>query len=175
MGYLLTKEGVNAVLKEWAESYLIYAPVRMSGKGAFSETDSIRYAPITTVEEIEFEKKSDFPFKEVLIPLSETLFFFTEDQVTEADGPKKNAIILLRSCDLHSVKRLDEIYIKNEYEDYYYKRIRDNVKFVLMGCKNAFENCFCVDMQTNRIETYHKKRAENTLPLRSVCYVYQAA
>ena len=88
MGYLLTKEGVNAVLKEWAESYLIYAPVRMSGKGAFSETDSIRYAPITTVEEIEFEKKSDFPFKEVLIPLSETLFFFTEDQVTEADGPK---------------------------------------------------------------------------------------
>ena len=28
------------------------------------------------------------------------------------------------------------------------------MKFVLMGCKNAFENCFCVDMQTNRIETY---------------------
>lgn len=70
MGYRLTKEGVNAVLEEWAENYLIYAPVRMNGKGAFSDTDSIRYAPIETVEEIEFEEKSNFPFKEVLIPLS---------------------------------------------------------------------------------------------------------
>lgn len=154
MGYRLTAEDVNAVMKKWAEDYFIYAPKRMVGKGAFSDTDAIRYASIETVEEIEFDAKSDFPFREILLPLSETLLFFTEEQVKEADGPKKGAIILLRSCDLHAVKRLDEIYLNNGFEDYYYKRVRDNVKFVLLGCEKAFATCFCVDMQANRIETY---------------------
>lgn len=154
MGYRFTQEGADVVLKSWAEDYLIYAPTRMEGCGAFSDTDSIRYALINTVDEIEFEKKSKFSFKEILLPLSETLFYFTEEEVKEAEGPKKGAIILLRSCDLHSVKRLDEIYLRNGFEDHYYKRIRDHVKFVLMGCQNAFENCFCVDMETNRVDTY---------------------
>ncbi|MBP6491364.1 MAG: anaerobic sulfite reductase subunit A [Clostridia bacterium] len=154
MGYRFTQEGADAVLKSWAEDYLIYAPKRMEGIGAFSDTDSIRYELISTVNEIEFEKKSNFSFKEVLLPLSETLFYFTEEEVKEAEGPKKGAVIFLRSCDLHSVKRLDEIYLRNGFEDYYYKRIRDRVKFVLLGCQTAFENCFCVDMETNRIDSY---------------------
>lgn len=154
MGFSLTKDGVNAVLKQWAEEYLIYAPKRKIGGGAFSDTDSILYREINTVDEIEFDQKSNFSFKDILLPISQTLFYFTEEQIKEADGPKKGAIIFLRSCDLHAVKRLDEIYLKNGYEDYYYKRIREHVKFVLIGCKNSFENCFCVDMQTNQIHTY---------------------
>lgn len=154
MGFSFEKDGANAILKQWADEYFIYAPKRMVGGGAFSDTDTIRYGQISTVDEIEFEQKSNFSFKEVLLPISETLFFFTEDHVKEAEGPKKGAIILLRSCDLHAVKRLDEMYLRNGFEDFYYKRIRENVKFVLMGCKNTFENCFCVSMQTNKIDTY---------------------
>ncbi len=155
MGYSLNNDNMNTVIKKWSENYFIYAPKCFEGGGTFSDTDVVRYGKVESVEEIVFDKKSDFSFKEVLLPISETLFYFTEEVVKEADEGKNKAIIFLRSCDLHSVKRLDEIYLKNGFEDYYYKRLRENVKFILMGCKSSFENCFCVDMVTNKVDSYH--------------------
>ena len=154
MGFYFTKDGMNAVLKRLMDEYLVYAPIRMIGGGAFSDTDSVRYGQISKISDIIFNQKSEYSFKEILLPLSQTLFFFTEYQFKEAEDPKNGAIIFLRSCDLHAVKRLDEIYLRNGFEDYYYKRLRENVKFILLGCQNPFENCFCVDMQTNTIDTY---------------------
>jgi anaerobic sulfite reductase subunit A len=101
-----------------------------------------------------FDKKSDYSFKEVMLPIAQVLFYFTEEQVKESDPPSKGAVIFLRSCDLHAVKRLDEIYLNNGAEDYYYKRARDKILFVLMGCKEAFDSCFCVDMGTNHSLNY---------------------
>jgi anaerobic sulfite reductase subunit A len=161
MGFRFNENGIDRVLKQWGEEYLLYAPVRVKGGGAFSDTDVIRYEKIESVDEIEFEQKSTFSFKDVLLPLSQTLFYFTENQVKEADGPKKGAVIFLRSCDLHSVRRLDEIYLRNGFEDYYYKRIRDKVKFVLMGCQKAYDNCFCVDMGTNQSNNYDASLERN--------------
>lgn len=154
MGYKLTTEGLNQVLKELSKSYHLFAPHRYIGQGEFSDTDSIRYGEIKTVDEIELAEKSKHTFKEILLPISETLFFFTEDSIKEANMPSKDAIVFLRSCDLHAVKRLDEIYLNNGAEDYYYKRLRDKIKFILIGCPSPFENCFCVDMGTNTIDDY---------------------
>lgn len=154
MGYCLTADNMNTVIKQWTKDYLIYAPKCFKGGGAFSDTDVIRYGQIENVEEIAFHKKSDYSFKEILLPISQTLFYFTEDTVKEADAPKKGAVIFLRSCDLHGVKRLDDIYLNNGFEDHYYQRLRENVKFVLMGCEKTFDSCFCVDMGTNKIDTY---------------------
>ena len=116
MGFYFTKDGMNAVLKRLMDEYLVYAPIRMIGGGAFSDTDSVRYGQISKISDIIFNQKSEYSFKEILLPLSQTLFFFTEDQVKEAEAPKKGAIIFLRSCDLHAVKRLDEIYLRNGFE-----------------------------------------------------------
>lgn len=154
MGYKLNKEGMNQILQQLSADYLIYAPKCYPGGGKFSDTDCIRYGEIKTVEEIEFNKKSEYSFKEVLTPISQTLFFFTEDTAKEADPPKKGAVVFLRSCDMHAVKRLDDMYLNNGPEDYYYKRIRDNIHFVLMGCSHAFDSCFCVDMGSNISENY---------------------
>ncbi|WP_094605719.1 Anaerobic sulfite reductase subunit A [Sporomusa silvacetica DSM 10669] len=154
MGYCLDKAGFNQVLQELSQENVVYAPKLFKDGGSFSDTDRIRYGEIHTVEEIIFDRKSDYSFKEVLLPLSQTLFFFTEDAVKEADAPHKGAVILLRSCDLHAVKRLDAIYLENGGEDYYYKRLRNKVKFILIGCQHSFENCFCVDMGTNQTADY---------------------
>jgi len=154
MGYCLDKAGFNQVLQELSQEYVVYAPKLFKNGGCFSDTDRIRYGEIHTVEEIIFDRKSEYSFKEELLPLSQTLFFFTEAVVKEADLPQKGAVILLRSCDLHAVKRLDTIYLKNGSEDYYYKRLRDKVKFILIGCQHSFENCFCVDMGTNQTDAY---------------------
>jgi anaerobic sulfite reductase subunit A len=172
MGYYIEKAGIDHIFKTWSKEYAIFAPKCLIGKGAFSDTDSVRYSEIQGMEEIEFDLKSNFSMKEILLPISQTLFYFTEAEIKEAEGPKKGAIIFLRSCDLHAVKRLDEIYLNNGFEDYYYKRIRDKVKFILIGCNNSYENCFCVSMGTNQIDSYdaaiepYKKgyRINNRLP-----------
>lgn len=156
MGYQLNDEGFNAMLSELTKEYLLYAPKCFEGGNTFSDTDCIRYGEIRRAEEIVFDRKSDYSFKEVLLPVSETLFYFTENQVKEADVPrKKGALIFLRSCDLHAVKRLDEMYLNNGPADYYYRRLRENVKFVLMGCAVSFDNCFCVDMGSSQADNYN--------------------
>ena len=154
MGYKLSLENMNKALKELSKDYMIYAPKLFEGKGIYSDTDRIRYGEVERVEDIVFDQKSHYSFKEALTPITETLFYFTEDEVKEADKPDRGALIFLRSCDLHSLKRLDEIYLNNKYEDYYYKRLRENTKFILMGCESSFDNCFCVSMGTNKSDNY---------------------
>ncbi len=154
MGYQTTLAKMNALFADLSKDYVIYAPKRFVGDGTFVNIDTIRYGEITDLAEIEFAEKSDYSFKEVLLPISETLFYFTENEMKEADAPKKGAIVFLRSCDLHGLKRLDTIYLENGEVDTYYKRLRDHTKFILMGCENSFENCFCVSMGTQKSNDY---------------------
>lgn len=154
MGYRLTREAFDSVLTKLSESYAVFAPKSFKDGGSFSDTDLIRYSKVCSAEEIVFNEKSAQSFKEALLPITQVLFYFTEEQVKESDLPPKGAIVFLRSCDLHAVKRLDEIYLNNGAEDYYYKRVRDNIRFALIGCPKAFDSCFCADMGTNRSDNY---------------------
>ncbi|QAS61711.1 anaerobic sulfite reductase subunit AsrA [Clostridium septicum] len=154
MGYKLNLENLNIALRELSKEYKIYAPKVLEGKGTFSDTDIVRYDEISKVEEIEFEKKSQFSYKEVILPITQTLFFFTEDEVKEASIEEKSLLIFLRSCDIHSLKRIDDIYLRNGFVDPYYEKLREKAKFVLIGCNKSFENCFCVNMGTNKTDEY---------------------
>ena len=154
MGYNLLKEKAEKILLQWSEKYDIFAPVLMEGEGCFSDTDIIRYGKINGLDDIVWTKKSDYSFKEILLAINETLFYFTEDQTTVPKGPEKDILIFLRSCDLHAVKRLDEIYLKNGFEDFYYQRVRERAKFILMGCETTCDSGFCVSMGTNKSDNY---------------------
>lgn len=154
MGYKLNLENLNVVLKELSKEYRIYAPMIFDNEGTFSDTDRVRYGQISKVEEIEFQKKAEFSYKEILLPTRQTLFFFSDDSVKEAKVDERPALIFLRSCDMHSVRRIDDIYLRNGFVDTYYKQIRDKVKFVLIGCEESFDNCFCVSMGTNKSNEY---------------------
>ncbi|MGL5379533.1 anaerobic sulfite reductase subunit AsrA [Clostridium sp.] len=154
MGYKFSLENLNNALKELSKEYKIYAPKVFEGKGTFSDTDIVRYGEISRIEEIDFENKSQFSYKEVLLPITQTLFFFTEDKVKEAEVEEKSLLIFLRSCDMHSLKRIDDIYLRNGFVDPYYKKLRDKAKFILIGCNKSFDNCFCVNMGTNKTSEY---------------------
>lgn len=154
MGYRINQDKMNTIMSDLSKNYAIYGPKKFPGDGTFANIDTIRYGEITSLADIEFAEKSNYSFKEILLPISETLFYFTENEIKEADAPIKGAIIFLRSCDLHSLKRMDTIYLKNGAVDPYYKRLRDNTKFILMGCEKSFENCFCVSMGTNQTPDY---------------------
>lgn len=154
MGYKIITQNVNSILSKLSKEYVIYAPKIFKEDGCFSDTDTIRYGEISEIDEIVFDRKSDYSFKEILLPINETLFYFTENEVKVADAPKKGAIVFLRSCDLNALKRMDQIYLNNGPEDFYYKRLRENTKFILMGCRETFDNCFCIDMKTNTTTEY---------------------
>ena len=165
MGYQFSKQQAEQMFRKLSEKYDLFAPVVKEGEGCFSDTDVIRYAKVSSPDEVAWEAKSDYSFKEALLPINETLFYFTEEETTVPRSPRKDPLIFLRSCDLHAVKRLDEIYLRNGYEDFYYARIRQRAKFVLMGCPSTCKSGFCVSMGTNRAENYdlYLKLAGDTL------------
>lgn len=154
MGYQLSKAEAAEMFLKWTDTYEVFGPKLMEKEGCFSDTDIIRYGKIASLDEIAWDRKSDYSFKEVLLAISETLFYFTEDAATVPQGPKKDILIFLRSCDLHAVKRLDQIYLKNGFEDFYYARVRERAKFILMGCQTDCGSGFCVSMGTNRSQDY---------------------
>ncbi|MBV4417782.1 anaerobic sulfite reductase subunit AsrA [Clostridium tyrobutyricum] len=155
MGYSTTTEKFDEFLNSIGGEYNIYAPVDMEGMGRFSDTDSVRYEKIKSIADIEFVRKSDFSPKEVLLPITQTLFYFTEDSVKEPKISDKKILLFLRSCDIHAIKRLDQIYLKSGFEDIYYKELRQKVKLVLMECEHSFENCFCTSMNSNKTDEYN--------------------
>lgn len=154
MGFSVSPAGLNRVLARLREQYDLFAPRRFERGHAFSDMDQVRYAPITGIEEVAFDQKSAYSFKEWLLPITQNLFFFTEEQVKVSNFPSKGRILFLRSCDTHGLKRLDAHYLNNGREDYYYRRIRQGIRVILMGCAKPFESCFCTAMGTNRPESY---------------------
>ena len=81
MGTLLQRETADAFLERLRETYRVYAPKVFPMEGCFSDTDSIRYGEIQGWDEIVWDKKSDYSFKEVLLPISQTILYFTEDEM----------------------------------------------------------------------------------------------
>ena len=102
-----------------------------------------------------FKINSISSYKETILPTRQTLFFFTDDECKEAEVDERPSLIFLRSCEIHSLKRIDDIYLRNGFEDVYYKKMRENAKFVLIGCEKSFENCFCVSMGSNKTDEYN--------------------
>ena len=78
MGYKVSFQEVNKIFDQLQGEYEIWAPKRFVGKGRYSDTDIIKYDKVSKVEEIEFAEKSDYPAKEVLSPITQSLFYFTE-------------------------------------------------------------------------------------------------
>lgn len=154
MGFKIQQPQMEQLFQMWMQDYFIYAPKRFPGGGSFSDTDCIRYGEVQTIGDVIFNEKSQYSFKEVLLPISQTLFFFTEDEIKEPTPPKKGALIFLRSCDIHALKRLDDMYLHNGSVDHYYQQLRNKLKVILIDCKASFENCFCSSMGTNKTDEY---------------------
>ncbi len=155
MGYTLNVEQVNTVLAALRKDYAVYAPKRFPKQGRYSDTDVIRYAEVETFADIVWGEKSDYPVKEVITPIQQAIFYFTEDEYRESKGPKKPILILARPCDINAQHVQAKIYVGNGgYTDLYYERVREKVRFAMMECGGGDDTCFCVSMGTNRTDDY---------------------
>lgn len=155
MGYRLQEQDIRRLFEQWNRDFAVYGPKRMAGEGMYSDTDVIRYERLRQFEELEWEERSDYSFKEAILPITQILFYFTEHEMKEAEPERrKPALLFMRSCDIHGLKRLDEIYLNNHFKDHYYGRLRKDLRLVLLGCRESCESGFCVSMGTNRTEEY---------------------
>ena len=155
MGYLLTLEQGDDLLKALREEYRVFAPRRFPKAGRYSDTDIIRYAEVEAFRDIVWDTKSDFPAKEVLSPIQQTLFYFTEEEFRASKDPQKPILLLARPCDIRAQEIQAKIYAGNGgFDDYYYQRMRKLVTFALMECGGGDDTCFCVSMGANRTDNY---------------------
>lgn len=156
MGYKLSFQRTNELFEELKKEYKIYAPKRFEKQGRYSNTDIIKYDEINDVNEIAFDVKSTYPAKEVVTPISQTLYYFTEDEFRESKpNTNKKILIFARPCDINAQLKQDNIYLKNgAFEDTFYKRMRDKVKFVCIECTEGWDTCFCTTMNSNKTDDY---------------------
>lgn len=155
MSLKLKHEDFDKVLAKLGEEYSIYAPRQFKDCGRFSDTDLIRYGEISSIDDMVWDEKSSFSPKEIVFPITQSIFRFSEDEYREPSIDDKKIIIFLRACDINGIRRLDTIFLKNgDDEDFYYKRLREKVKFVLVECRSSFDNCFCVSMNSNTTDDY---------------------
>lgn len=155
MAYCLEKEDSAKLFQDLLKNYRILGPKIHKGIGRFSDTDVIGYGEIGFLEELIFDQKSEFSPKEAVIPMRETLFKWQGETIETPEFDEKEVIVFLRPCDIHGFKRLDQIYLHNgPVEDPYYKRRREKLHFFMLECREGFENCFCVSMNTHQSEDY---------------------
>ena len=155
MSYKLSKQETVQLFEKLSEKYDIYAPKCFKNHGRFSETDIIRYDKITSLDEVVWDKKSDYPMKEVLSPIQQAIFYFTEDEFRASKGKTRPMLIFARPCDINAMKVQARIYAGNGgFVDMYYERMRELAKYILMPCNGGDDTCFCVSMGTNETGDY---------------------
>ncbi|MGL4853763.1 MAG: anaerobic sulfite reductase subunit AsrA [Lentisphaeria bacterium] len=157
MGYKISLKNFSKIIQELSNEYKIFAPKRFPNQGRYSDTDIIKYDQIFDSEEIVFDYKSDYAMKEVFSPITETLLYFTDTDYRETKIIDERPILIFaRSCDIHSIKRYDDIFLKNgNFKDYYYQRLREKIKFVIIECpEKGWDTCFCASMQTGSTNDY---------------------
>lgn len=155
MSYKLSRAEAQKVFEKLLETYEIYAPKKFKNQGRYSAQDITKYDKVKSIEEVEYEKRSTYPMKEVLSPIQQALFYFTEDEYRESKVSNKPILIFARPCDINAMKIQEKIYMQNGAKcDYYYNRMHERVKYILMECNGGQDTCFCVSMGTNTTDNY---------------------
>ncbi len=154
--YRLNFRDFDGILAELRKGYQVWAPVLRPGMGPYSDSDLVTYGEVETIGDIIFDRKTTYSPKEIVFPPAETLFYFTEDEYREPQlRDERGILIFARACDINAFRRLDAIFLANgPYVDWYYRRRRDRIKFVLMECDSGFDSCFCVSMGSNEVTGY---------------------
>ena len=101
MGFSLSVSQANTVLHALQRDYRIYAPKKFPKQGRYSDTDIVQ------------DIKSDYPAKEVITPIQQAIFYFTEDEYRASKVKTKPILLLARPCDINAQRVQGRIYAGN--------------------------------------------------------------
>lgn len=150
MGYRVSFEEMNRILDGLKNSCYVYAP-------AWDKRhQKVRFRMIDGIEDIVLDRQSDFSMKETYYPVSQTMYYFSDTNVEDSEAPDdKKILVFARPCDINGMSRPDHIFMENGgHAEFFYGRLREKVKVIMLECTTSFENCFCVSMGSNKTENY---------------------
>ncbi len=155
MGFYIKKEEVNDILARLRPTVKVCAPKEITRRRGRGKAE-IRYGEITEYGQIVFDRKADFGPKELVYPVMQSLLKFAVTEVIVSDPPEtRSMLIFVRPCDYHAMRRLDQIFLNNGGNpEFYYARLREKARFVLMECAESFDTCFCASMGSNVVDDY---------------------
>ncbi|MEM2142548.1 MAG: 4Fe-4S dicluster domain-containing protein [Candidatus Thorarchaeota archaeon] len=133
------------VFLESLESFgTLYGPQRKNGVLTIDRLDNIRQFVITDEHPI-------IPIKKMFHPKRFTMFRFDETGFQPDYSVVERRVILgVHPCDIHSILRLDEVFLA-EPRDPYYGELRRNSAIIGFSCLPR-ENCLCRDTDTSIVE-----------------------
>lgn len=79
MGYRINRKTMDQIIEKLSRDYRVCAPKWDVRK------KKVRYGEITSVSENVLDRQSDFSPKEIYYPVSQTMFYFTEDNVKDGE------------------------------------------------------------------------------------------
>ncbi|MCK4648595.1 4Fe-4S dicluster domain-containing protein, partial [bacterium] len=149
--WILYKEHTFPLIRRLNKHFEIIAPVE--GKGG-----DIVFDPITSEHDVVLDfTNTIMPPKRFFFPQFETLFSWKGKEFTLAPPrgagftvplkAKRRIIFGIRPCDFSGILFLDRYYAL-AYEDNYYFTRRNNTLFILLGCNEPQEHCFCLSAGT---------------------------
>ncbi len=96
------------------------------------------------------------PPKDALFPQTEKMYKYKTrltqvESLEEIKETDKQIIFGIRSCDMHSIDCMDEVFLTRGYVDSFYSRKKENLTTVAIGCTKVLPTCFCDSMGLNPV------------------------
>jgi sulfhydrogenase subunit beta (sulfur reductase) len=166
---VISPDQLSKLIRELGEQkYTVYGPT--------VRNDAVTYEPITSADQLprgwSDEQaggryrlvKSDRPayfdcvvgqhsWKKIFYPALRKLFAVQKTErsfelVPSDNGTPKLALIGVRSCELKALAIHDQILTKGEYDDAFYRKLRDEAVIVAVNCVRPGGTCFCASVGT---------------------------
>lgn len=143
---VLEKANLHVALQKLAELGQVYVPAKTQGL--------TRFVPYKGNEEICLEENTLLSPKEILLPAMEKLYRYesiqghhTVDAFSESAG--SFIIFGIRSCDVQAITCLDDVFLRGEFVDEFYRSKRENASIIAISCTKPGAYCFCRSMGLN--------------------------
>jgi len=146
--YFISEKNLQGFSRKLSEEMDVYAPYYPKGE-LKAETDEAHYFKLTP----DAERTVDLKGIRTVEPLK--IFFFKIKsrianysigdlkEIEVEEGPKR-AVFGVRDCDLQAMNIQDVNFLeKGEYEDPFYKDLRDSTLLFTSDCTFAGQTCFC--------------------------------
>ena len=138
---ILYKEHILPLIRRLHKDYEVIAP--REGKGG-----DVLFDPITSEHDVVLDYTNTImPPKRFFLPQFGTLFFWKGKEFIVPLKSKKRILFGIRACDYSGILFLDRYYTL-AYKDNYYFSTRNNTIFILLGCNQPQEHCFCLSAGT---------------------------
>jgi sulfhydrogenase subunit beta (sulfur reductase) len=149
--------------------YKLIGPVVHNNCIIYDEISSVSDLPVAVTDEQDkayyrikkndrdsffYYNTSPYSWKKFLFPTN--LKLWEADKVNNSGFEiKKNepeipsyAFIGVKSCELDAIMVQDKVFLKGEYIDTYYQKVREKAFIISTNCTKANKTCFCVSMKT---------------------------